>query len=82
MSYGQNGVAPTTVTWTGIHGSVASSQYTIDKGSNANGERTTTLTFPDTNDINIASIYTCKFSFAIPDLDAYKQTIEVVVRRK
>ena len=83
MNYGQNGVATTDVTWTGIDSEVASSKYTIDKGTNANRERTTTLTFPDTNDINIDSTYTCEFSFDdTTDIDAYKQTIEVVVRRK
>ena len=82
MNYGQNGIATTDVAWTGIDGDVASSQYVIDKGSNDDGERTTTLTFADTSDINIDSTYTCKFSFATADIDAYKQTIEVVVRCK
>nr|AFK75436.1 putative secretory peptide-26 [Pleurobrachia bachei] len=81
MSYGPTGVATTDVIWTGIHDSVKSSKYTIDRGSNTDGERTTTLTFPDTNDINIDSTYTCEFSFYDgPDLDVYKQTIEVIVR--
>jgi len=79
IDYGSTGTGPTSVSWSGKD-SLASVDYAEDPGTNdADGIRTTTITFASTDAIKYASTYTCNFDYDDDDT-VYAKEIELIVR--
>ena len=78
--FGESGTGPVSVEWKGIDSSITAEERSINEGTNTDGSRTTTLTFPSTNDVKFASTYTCSFYYS--DEEEYEGSIILVTRCK
>ena len=76
--FGLSGTGPASVEWKGIDASITDDEKKIDENTNIDGTRTTTLTFPSTDNAKFDGTYTC--SFVYDDSEKYDGDIVLVTR--